>query len=288
MFVFWNDRIIPKSDACLSPDDRGFLFGDGVYEVVRAVNGRLFQAEPHWARLRHGLAELRIAVAEEHLARLDHVATELLRRNGHDRGEATVYLQITRGAAYPRTHAFPKATVAPTVYLTTTPFEPHRRWLDEGVAAVTAVDLRWRRCDIKSVNLLPNVLAKQMAVERGAYEAVLVREGYAVEGASSNVFVVRDGTLRTHPLGPDILAGITRALVVELARHIGIPVEERPIPVDELVAADEVFLTGTTTDVMPVVRLDDRVIGDGRPGPLTRRLQQVYFDRLYAAPVAAA
>ena len=199
MHVFWNDGIVPKEAVHLSPDDRGFLFGDGVYEVVRAVEGRLFQAAAHWERLRRGLRELRLQVPDELLASLDAIAEELLRRNQHDRGEATVYLQITRGAAYPRTHAFPKPTVPPTVYVATTAFAPHRQALADGVRIITTDDLRWRRCDIKSVNLLPNVLAKQAAVDRGAFEAVLVRDGCAVEGSSSNLFAVLEGKLVTHP-----------------------------------------------------------------------------------------
>jgi D-alanine transaminase len=274
--VFLNDEFVARERACIAVDDRGFLFGDGVYEVTRAVDGVLFEWDAHVSRLRDGLTGLEMGegVAERTETFLA-TAQELLARNNLSNGPAIVYVQVTRGAAY-RTHQFPPPGTPPTVYMSATPFAPASAAQAEGVAAITQPDLRWGRCDLKTVNLLPNVLAKQHAVEAGATEALLVREGVLTEGSHSNVFALIGGMLRTHPASPRILGGITREIILRLAEEAGVPVEETPVQMTELGAAEEIFLTGTTTDVMPIRQIDSRPVGTGRPGPVTRMLQDAY------------
>ncbi len=275
MRVFLNGRYLDKSEATIPVDDRGFLFADGVYEVIRVYDGRPFQLEPHMDRLRDGLAALRIAADVDSLP---GVAERLLEENGLGGAEATIYIQITRGVA-PRAHAFP-ADAVPTVYMATTPFRaPAATLFEDGAAAVTVPDVRWGRCDIKSIALLANVLANQAAKEAGAFEAILVRDGMLIEGSHSNLFGVRDGELITYPACNYILDGITRRVVLALAEEEGIPVRLGPLPAAEIESIDELFLSGTTTEVMPVTRVDGRPIADGRPGPITRRLQAAFAAR---------
>src|SRR4051812_30851653 len=271
MLVYLDGSFLPLAEARISPEDRAFLFADGVYEALLARRGRPLLWAEHERRLRLGLAALRIDLprAEE----LRAVAEELLRRNELLGGDAGVYLQVTRGAA-PRAHAFPSPAVAPTVYMTA------RAWngqppplVDRGVAVLTVADDRWSRCDIKSTALLANVLAHQRAKEAGAWEAVFVRDGIAIEGSHSNLFVVRDGVVVTYPACNYILDGVTRGCVLSLAAELGIPTHLGAIPLADLIGADEVFLTGTTTEVLPVVHVDGRPIADGRPGPITRTLR---------------
>jgi len=272
MLVYINGQFKPQAEATVSVFDRGFIFGDGVYEVWRVVNGRLFQADRHFARLARGLREVRIAPPDVARAeRMQEVADRLLSENELLEGEATLYLEITRGAA-PRAHQFPPAGTAPTVFAMTNRFVPPDDMRARGVTAVSMPDVRWMRCDIKTVQLLPNVMAKQVAAERGAFEAVLIRDGMITEGSHANVIGVIGGELRTHPTNNLILPGITRAVVLELARNLGIPVREEPIAVAEVAKLEEMFIVGTTADVMPVVRLDEMLIRDGKPGPIAARL----------------
>lgn len=283
--VYLNGSFLPRDRASVSVDDRGFYFGDGVYEVTRAVNGALFEWERHAKRLRRGLEELRIdpGIGSDELYELQ---LQLLRENGLTKGEATVYLQITRGAAL-RTHHFPPGGTKATVFLSATRFDPPNAQRATGVEAVTYPDYRWSRCDLKTVNLLPSVLAKQYAVERGAFEAIFVRQAVVTEGSHTNVFAVVDGEVRTYPNSNYVLPGVTRDVVVEIARELGIPVSETPIYVHELPRAQELFLTGTTSDVMPIVKLDGRPVGSGTPGPVARRLYEALAARLAALPQGA-
>lgn len=290
MLVYLNGQYVDRATASVSIDDRGFLFGDGVYEVTRARGGRLFEGERHERRLARNMEALGLALpAGVTPASLSEVALRLLRENGLGESEALVYVQVTRGAA-PRTHQFPPAGTPPTVYMSVGPFAPPDAVRARGVACVTYDDIRWLRCDLKVVNLLPNVLAKQFAVTKGAYEAVFVRDGVVTEGASTNVFAVLDGEVRTHPSSNLILPGITRDVLVELAAAEGIAVREEPLRLAEVARATELFLTSTMNDVMPVVSLDARPIGDGRPGPVTRRLSEIFLAHLAAqcGPAAGA
>jgi len=274
MIVYLNGSFLPKEQALVPVEDRGFVFGDGVYEVWRIVNGQLFEADRHLARLTRGLGELRIAPpAESEAARIQEIADRLIIENGLADGEGTLYLEITRGVA-PRAHHFPPAGTAPTVFAMARPFVPPEELRAKGVTAVTVPDIRWLRCDIKTIQLLPNVMAKQAASERGAFEAILVRDGVVTEGSHANVIGVIGGEIRTHPTNNLILPGITRAVVLELARSVGIPVREEPFLASEISRLDELFIAGTTADVMPIVRVDDQIIGGGVPGPIARRLQR--------------
>jgi D-alanine transaminase len=280
MLVYLNGAYVDKAAARVSVDDRGFLFGDGVYEVTRALGGRLFAWDRHLRRLERGMRELELPWPRGlDAAGLGAVSERLLRENGLAQGEATVYLQLTRGGAgTPRAHVFPDA--APTAYVAVSGFTPPDALRSRGAAAITVPDIRWARCDLKTIQLLPNVLAKQRAASAGAHDAVQVRDGVVTEGAATNVFVVVDAVLRTHPADHHILPGVTRQIVLELAHEVGIELREEPVRVTDLARAVEVFFTGTTTDVMPVVRLDGEAVGDGQPGPVARRLQAGLRERM--------
>ncbi len=273
MVVYLNGAYVPHSEARVSVDDRGFLFADGVYEVVRVYGGRPYLMAEHLDRLARGLKSLEIRF--DGVEALGDVAEKLIKENGID-GDANVYMQVTRGAA-PRKHAFPPADTPPTVYVAVRPITPNPdEYYEKGVDAITTPDNRWARCDIKTVSLLPNVLANQKAHAAGAFEALFVRDGVVLEGSHSNLFAVYDGTLVTYPKCNYILPGITRDRVIAIARDLGIPVQEGPILIDRLYEADELFLSGTTTEVMPLARVDGRTIGSGAAGPITRRLQEAY------------
>ena len=269
-----NGEFVPRERAMVPVDDRGFLFGDGVYEVLRSTGGHLFEPQRHLERLAASLAALRIEHATANPQRILEVVRELLERNGLAAADATAYVQVTRGVA-PRRHAFPPPGTAPTVFVSVAAFAARVKECTEGVAAITHPDIRWGRCDIKSVNLLGNVLANEAAHVRGAYEAIFVRDdGTVTEATHSSVFVVLDGELHTHPLNERVLPGVTRARVIELARELGLPVREEALQLHDLERATELFLTGTSTDVMPIVRLDERPFADGRPGRMTRMLYE--------------
>lgn len=280
--VYLNGEFVPRERATISVDDRGFIFGDGIYEVVRVIDGRIFEWGAHAARLTRGLAGIRIALEAPAIDALKGVCEKLVSDNGFADGEATVYMQVSRGAA-PRTHHFPPAGTPPTVYAIASRFVVPRAHRDSGVKAITFPDFRWLRCDLKTVNLLGAVLAREAAVEAGAYEAILLRDGVVTEGAATNAFAVVDGVLRTHPLGNLILPGITREVIVELIRENGITLVEKAVTQGELVRATELFVCGTTTDVSPVISLDGKPVGAGTPGALTIRLQGLLDSRLYAA-----
>lgn len=276
--VYLNGEYIPKDEAKISVDDRGFLFADGVYEVTPFYEGVPFYLDRHMARLRRGLAWMRI---DYDVDQLDEIHRQLLIRNGVDGAETSiVYLQITRGVA-PRSHPFPTTPVPPTVYCFAKAWQrPSAEDFERGFRAVTIPDRRWARVDIKTIALLPNVLAYQAAVDAGVTDAIQVRDGVALEGAHNNLFGVFDGTVVTHPATNVILPGITRGVVLELARENGMPVDERPILVEELADADELFFTGTTSEVRPTTQVDGRPVGDGRVGPVTRALAKGFARRV--------
>ncbi len=269
MTVYFNGSYMDKANVSISPDDRGFVFGDGVYEVARAEDGALFRLDAHRRRLARSLEAIRIHDVDPDA--LWERVRGLLPRNGLDAGPAKVYLQVTRGAA-PRQHAFPDASTEPTVYARASAHEPPLAKWRNGVKVILRPDQRWDRCDIKSLNYLPNVLANQAAQEAGAYEALLVRDGFVTEGSHSSVAAVFDGTVTVHPFTNRTLPGITREVVLELCEDLGRPVETFPVAVDALPDADELFLMGTTTGVMPIVQVDDWTVGDGTPGPVAQEL----------------
>ena len=288
VLAYLNGQYLSRSAASIPVEDRGFVFGDGVYEVWRAVNGRLFEADRHLARLVYGLRELRIA--EPDIVRrdvMDEVANRLLSDSGLIDGEATVYVEITRGVA-PRTHQFPPAGTTPTVFAMANRFVPPNDLRARGASAITTPDVRWLRCDIKTIQLLPNVMAKQAAAEHGATEAIMIRDGVVTEGSHANVLGVLDGEIRTHPLGNLILPGITRAVVLEIANELSIPVREDAFTESDIARLEECFLAGTTTDVMPIVRVNDRAIGNGTPGPIATRLFNEFRAHLDASCAAVS
>jgi D-alanine transaminase len=285
VLVYLNGSYVDEGQALVPVNDRGFLFADGVYEVARVYDGRTFRMAEHLVRLSDGLAAL--GIADPGVASLESVGERLLEENDLRGGAATIYIQVTRGAA-PRRHAFPDPPVPATVYVAARPFVTYpSAFFEDGVAAITLPDTRWSRCDIKSISLLPNVLANQQAHAAEAFEALFVRDGAVLEGSHSNLFGVYDGTLVTYPACNYILPGITRELVLGLADELGIPVRLGAIVSERLGDADELFLSGTTTEIMPVVRVDGRRVGEGRPGPVTRRLQRAFAERI-AAPADAS
>lgn len=278
--VYLNGDYLPSDRATISVDDRGFLFGDGVYEVTRVLRGRTVEPGRHRQRLERGLRALAIEVAAPQLDALDAVAARLIEENGLADADAMIYLQITRGAAFPRTHQFPPAGTRPTIYLSAAPLAGKDELRARGATAITVPDVRWARCDLKTVNLLPNALARQQAAAAGAYEALFVRDGVLLEGSQTNLFAVVDGELRTAPRTNYILPGVTRDVVLELARAAGLQVREFPILLDEVARATELFVTSTTSDVMPIVRLDGREVGDGVPGAVAGQLYAAFMERL--------
>ncbi|HEX7938069.1 MAG TPA: D-amino-acid transaminase [Gemmatimonadaceae bacterium] len=281
MIVYMNGAFVDAADAKVSVLDRGFIFGDGVYEVWRVVDGKLFEHARHDRRLKRGLKTLEIAHPDKDVEGLRDVAARLLKDNGMLTGEGTFYVEITRGAA-PRTHAYPPAGTKPTVFAMVSKFEVPHAVREAGAKAITDNDVRWLRCDVKTVQLLPNVMSKQKAAAAGAMEAIYVRDGIVTEGTHTSVLGVVDGTLVTHPLGPLILPSVTRELVLEIAREQGVPVRERPFTKDEMFELDELFVSGTTTDVTPVVEVDGKRIGSGKPGPVSKQLYAGLQARLYA------
>lgn len=271
-----NGRYVPHSQAVVHVEDRGYQFADAVYEVFAVERGRICHLAQHLDRLDRSLGALAMPLAVPRRV-LPVILGEVVRRNRLSQG--LLYLQASRGAA-PRNHAFPGAAI-PNLVVTAWPHKgPSAEQVEKGVHVVTRPDMRWRRPDIKSVGLLPNALARQSAKEAGAYEAWLVNDhGQVVEGAATNAFIVaKDGALLTHPADTNMLNGVTRMNVLAIARRLGIEVGERPFTVAEALAAREAFLTSTTVTVLPVTRIDDSTIADGRPGPVTLRLRAAYRE----------
>jgi D-alanine transaminase len=276
--AYVNGRYRPLQSAAVAPEDRGYQFGDGVYEVIMVLGGRFHDLERHLDRLQRSLAAIEIAPPMSRPALLS-VLGETLRRNRLS--DALVYLQVSRGTA-PRNHTFPKRARPSLVVTVRRPAFPGEREREEGVGVIALPDLRWGRCDIKSINLLPNVLARQSAAAAGCREAWLIdRDGKVTEGSASNAYIV-DGTGRliTHPLGERILGGITRSVVLELARDEGIEVMEQPFSLDEAHQAREAALSSTSSWLLPVTSIDGRPISNGMPGHVVRRLMARYAAHL--------
>ena len=273
--AFVNGRFLPLAGASVSIEDRGFQFGDGVYEVIRTYRGRPFMLHAHLARLDRSAEAIGLRQPYS-LERWTGYMEEGVRLAAFT--ESKIYVQITRGVA-PRDHAY-APQLEPTVVMTIRELHPLSPAVQTaGVDAITLDDIRWGRCDIKSLNLLPNVLARQQAKEAGAFEAILVKNGEVTEGSVSNVIIVDNRTLMTAPEGPRILSGVTREVVLRLARQEGLEVHEQYPSREKLFGAPEVFLTGTTVEVLPVVRIDGKPIGSGEPGPVTRQLAKRFMQQ---------
>ena len=272
--AYLNGQMLDEAEARVPVTDRGFMLADGIYEVMRVYGGRPFALDRHLARLQRSAAQLELTLqpATEELGRL---CLDLVQANSLQEG--TVYLQVTRGAA-PRAHAIP-AELAPTTLILTSdrPLES-AELRAKGVIAITVPDDRWARCDIKTIALTANVLAKSKAARAGAFEAIFVRDGAVTDAASSNVFAVIDGALLTAPKSNYLLAGITRDILVELAPANGLPIREEVFRLEALRRAEEIMVTSTTAEVMPVVELDGASVGDGKPGRMARKLQELFEE----------
>jgi len=274
--VYLNGRYLPLAEAGISPLDRGFLFGDGVYEVIPVYSRQAFRLDEHLQRLAATLANVRLTDPLSPAAWREVVARLIAAAPWEDQ---SIYLQVTRGADAKRDHPFPPSTVPPTVFayaapLVTTPAEIRA----VGVAAITLPDLRWARCDLKVVSLLANVLARQQAADAGCGEALLIRDGRLAEGTASNIFLVKDGVLLAPPKTRLMLPGITYDVLLELAAAHGQPVVVRDIAEAELRAADEIWMTSSTREVLAITQLDGQPVGNGRPGPLGEQMWQWYQD----------
>lgn len=273
--LYLNGEIVDDSEAKVSINDRGFVFADGIYEVIRIFDGKPFELERHLDRLQRSANALRLTL-DPSTEQIVTIVDDLIARNGTGQGQ--IYIQITRGVA-PRNPGIPSG-VTPTTLIAVRPAPlPPAEVLKNGGAAVTVPDDRWARCDVKVVGLTANVLARTKAVDVGAYEAIFVRDGYVTDAASCNVFAVFGTTLMTAPCTNYILWGVTRAVTLDLAREDGIDVQETSFRVEELREADEIFVTGTLSGIVPIVSLDGAVVGSGRVGPVTRRLMELYEIR---------
>ncbi len=271
--VYLNGDFLPLQQAFVPVLDRGFIFGDGVYEVIPAYNNHLFRFSEHIQRLHSSLQAIGLEInADERYWR--GIVESLLEHNGH--GDWSVYLQITRGVAV-RDHVFPPESVSPTVFAMCNPIHAQPEQLrQQGIKAVVLEDNRWQNCQIKAISLLPNVLLKQQAHAAGAQEAILVRDGWVTEGSASNVFIIKDAVLYTPPKSNHLLPGITRDLVVELAQKNQLQVKQEKIAVSQLATADEIWLTSSTKEIMAVTELDGQPVADGRPGILWAKMINWY------------
>ncbi len=274
--VYLNGRYLPLSEAGVSPLDRGFLFGDGVYEVIPVYSRRPFRVDEHLQRLAATLSSVRLSDPLPGEGWRDIVSRLIAAAPWEDQ---SIYLQITRGVDNKRDHPFPPASVPPTVFafaspLVTAPAELRAT----GVSAITVPDLRWSRCDLKAISLLANVLARQEALDQGATEALLIRDGLLKEGSASNIFVVKHGVLLAPPKTHLMLPGITYDVILELAAARHLPFDVREIAEAELRDADEIWMTSSTREVLAITRLDGQPVGNGRPGPFGERMWQWYQD----------
>ncbi len=272
--AYFNGDFLPPEQIRISPDERGFLFADGVYEVARKYGDYFFAMADHQTRLQRSLDGLRIDW--KGVGTVPDIAGELIDRNQLEDKDAIFYIQVTRGVAK-RSHNFPDPPVEPTVYAFVREFNQNRQTMIDGVKVFLTEDIRWGRCDIKSIALLPNVLGYQQAREAGCTECVFVKDGFYTEGAHTNLFIVMNGALHTFPSSGNILNGISRQHVIKIAMAAGIQVVEEPVPVNMKDYFHEAFLAGTTVEITPITALGDYVIGNGTPGPVTRLIQEKFF-----------
>ena len=261
----------------ISPFDRGFQYADGVYEVLRTYNKKYFMLKEHLERLKYSLGEIKINEFDLY-KELPGIFDQLIHKNGFEKDEVTVYLQITRGEAFPRTHHFPKDKTKPTVVITAWPVSQNYELNKNGVKIILENDIRWARCDIKSVSLLPNVLMNQKAFENGAYETVWIKDGYLTEGTHTNFFGVRYGKVFSYPLSNNILPGITRIAVNGLCRKLKIEFVNEGIKENEIQKYNEFFITGTTTEVMPVTYINGTAVADGKPGGVSMKILNAFYE----------
>ncbi len=275
MIAYFNGAFLEKENIHISPDDRGFLFADGLYEVIRSYQGCLLRAKEHIDRLNYGASHLKLAKTD--FSGFVEIAYELLKQNNLTSDSATVYIQVTRGSAR-RTHAFPDPVTDLTLYAVASKFDAAGalKKQEQGIHAITAADTRWARCDMKTTGLTANILANQMAAENKASEAIFIRDGAMLEGTHSNFMAVFDNVLVTAPLTNYILGGITRKIVLELCRKENVKVQERPIFEKDIQSASEMMIVGTTVEITPIVKLNHTIFRDGIPGPVAKTLQAAF------------
>jgi D-alanine transaminase len=273
MTIYFNKEFKLLNEANLSPFDRGFLFADGVYESIRTYNKKLFRYNDHLDRLKRSLKEIRIDFKE--FDSLENIIYELIKKNEIE-SESLVYLQITRGSALPRTHSFPKEKITPTIFISVQELKESTEEKSRGVKVILQEDVRWLRCDIKSTSLLPVVLASQKASEENAAEAILVRDGLITEGTHTNFFAVKNETVFTAPSSRLILEGITRKVVLEFCEKFKIDYREEFINKDDLKSYDEFFITSTTKEITPVIKIDYWSVNEEQPGKITKSLQSLF------------
>jgi D-alanine transaminase len=272
--VYLNGKFLPGEEAKISPNDRGFIFADGVYEVAKYYNGKAFRYRDHFERLKRSLSELRILFPD--IEGLEMIFQKLISVNGMENIHAGIYVQITRGT-HKRIHNFPEK-ITPTIYAYAFELLSSKDNLENGIKVITKEDIRWQRCDIKSVSLLPNSMLFNEAVENGAGECILIRDGMVTEATHSSVLAVKNGTVVTRPLSNLILPGITRKVILEICEDNGIPFEERMYTEKELYEMDEILIAGTGSEVTPVVQINNRYIGNKKPGEITRLIQKKFFE----------
>jgi D-alanine transaminase len=279
MWTYLNGSLIAHDQVMISPFDRGFLFSDGVYEVVRYYPSfGYFQTDAHLRRLQYGIEQMRIQPVKVEVVK--EAIQDLLQRNQQTGAEAIAYIQVTRGTYYPRQHFFPPPETPLTLFITTNAFKPHAEDVEKGVQVLLEDDIRWARCDIKTIALIPNVLSRQRAVDARACETIWARDGLMTEGTHTNFCAVKRGKLVTPPRSKFILSGITRQVVLDLCLQNDIPFEEAEIRRDELASLDECMIIGTTTEVTPIVKINEMTIGNGTPGQVTRKLQRALYGML--------
>jgi len=277
--AFFNGKFLPKDQISISPDDRGFLFADGIYEVVRWYEGFFYDMDSHLTRLKRSLRELRINWSDSDT--FPDTAFELVKRNDLVNRPAMVYLQVTRGAAK-RSHSFPSPEATPTSYAFAWGFNPDEKLKETGIHVMLKEDIRWSRCDIKSVALLPNTISFQEACENGMKECIFVRNGLITEGSHSNIFFVIDGTLFTHPESNHVLSGVTRKNILRIAQDAGIRIREEAVQENRIRFISEAFITNTSAEVTPVTELGGNTLGNGVPGPVTLRILDKFTEEVKA------
>lgn len=275
MIVYFNEKYLPLDEVKISPYDRGFHYADGVYEVFRTYNGKPFRFASHIKRLKYSLNELNICFND--LKEFEFISLNLAEMNKILPEDFSVYIQITRGVQFPRKHNY-ENNLTPTVFVSVSKIKDNSEQLDKGVKIILEEDIRWTRCDVKSVSILPSTLAKTKAVNQNAYEAIFHRDNKITEGSHTNFFAVKDSVVYTAPLSNFILEGITREVVIELCAENKIKVIEDYIRVDQLKGFDEFFITGTTTEITPVIRIADSIVGNGLPGKVTRLIQKYFRE----------
>ncbi|WP_064091088.1 D-amino-acid transaminase [Rossellomorea aquimaris] len=274
--VFLNGEFINREEAKVAIEDRGYQFGDGIYEVIRVYSGKTFTMKEHMERLYQSADKMKLTIPYE-LDELTGVIHELIKANSIQDG--SVYLQVTRGVA-PRQHNFPSSEIKGSVVAYANEVPRPLQQMQDGVTAKLVEDIRWLRCDIKSLNLLGNLLAKEEAVSEGHYEAILHRGDTVTEGSASNAFIIKNDEIVTHPATNLILNGITRRVIQDICKRNGMSFQEKSFSVDEVLDADELFIASTTSEVMPVVKIDDKEIGNGKPGSVTKKLQELFEERI--------